>query len=108
MQKPRFEIQKYIAVYLIVNGLFLLLVNMIYIPEEIADFLLYAVGFLMYFVIPYLLLGLGYIHLVLNAGFLLYSVLKIILSKERNWVMFAVSVLAVAFSTWSNIFFLQH
>ena len=108
MQKSRSLIQKIISIYLIVNGLFLLPVNMIYISEEIARVLIPALSVLYFLVVYYLMLGIGYIHLVLNAGFLLYSVLKIILSKERDWVMFAVSVLAVAFSTWANIFFLQH
>lgn len=102
MQESRSEAPKYIAAYLIINGLFLLPTNMEYISEEIGLVFLYVI------VVYYFLFGLGYIHVALNAGFLLYSVLKIILSKERDWVMFAVSVLAVAFSTWSNIFFLQH
>lgn len=104
MQKPRSETQKCIAAYLIINGLFLLPANMEYISEEASRFSYTYFGVILFFNIPYTLFLLAFVHLVLNTGFLLYSVLKIILSKERNWVVFVVSVLAVAFSTWANAF----
>ncbi len=84
--------------YLIVNTLFLLPANIEYFGYSFNNFLDFIVIFSYY----YLMFGLIYAHLSLNAGFMLYSVLIFI--KERKVPVFVVSILAVALSTWSNLF----
>lgn len=87
-----------IVCYLVVNGLFLLPANLEYFGFFFNNFL----DFLGMFAFYYCIFGLVYIHLALNAGLLLYSVVMLII--ERKVPVFIVSVLAVAFSTWSNLF----
>ena len=94
--------------YLMANGLFILPANMIYISEIIADFLfsfyfVRAVTFVCGF---YYMLGLAFVHIMLNAGFAIYSVVKFV--YVRDWLMFVLSLAAVAFSVWANVFLLQH
>lgn len=97
--------QKILTVYLIINGLFLLPMNLFYFSKEIMQFCTKYLGVIVFLGIYYIVLLLPVVHLVLNAGFLVY-LLAIILKKDKNWGWFAASFFAVVFSTWSNAFLL--
>lgn len=111
-KKPLITAQKYLTVYLIINGLLLLSVNAMYFPDNIGDFLL-AIPFFaflasigVFFLAYYYMLGLAYLHMMFGGAVLFFS--GVMVFKERNWFLFVVTVLASAFSIWSNWFLMQH
>lgn len=97
MEGSRF--QKYAAVYLVINALFILPAVFISFAGSFTFFFPINIYFIV--VLYYYVLGFTFLHLALDAGFMVYSIRRFV--KERMGFMFAVSVLTAVISAAVNV-----
>ncbi|MCH5204404.1 MAG: hypothetical protein J1F03_06630 [Oscillospiraceae bacterium] len=101
MKKTTFQITA--AAYLAVNSVFILpAVFMSFWNSITLDFPIniYFIAMVFYYVF-----GMTFVHLVLDAGYLVYSIRRF--AKERKGLVLAVSVLVVVLSTAANVLWIM-